>query len=219
MLHPGASISTLRRALERLFRALNAFTGQDNRDPSSHDFQKDANTACIVQVIDLTHKIREGAHENTHRLAWLQFVARQVHYAVLVASITQCLNDTSRRRRGSITLHYKPTDPIGPVDAAPLVARQVELREKIPRKERCKNDVNLARVTTRLLSARQENRKTLILQMRNRHRLSVRQTLHSVPSRLLLQVATSEIRPSTPRGGRLWRPVAHAAGKPVIDFA
>src|SRR5216684_3254104 len=115
-------------------------------------------------MIQYREVLGEWARHQTHRLADLQFVD-ELQNSARVGCRDQRLDHAARNRMRLIASHHQPRYPKGAVDAAPLMAGEIEDDEQIAGKKWRLDRARSARVSNGLMPFRLKRPESLAMEL------------------------------------------------------
>ena len=146
----------------------------------AENVEKHPDAPGIVQIIQYRELLGEWARHQTHRPADLQFVG-ELQNAARVGRRDQRLDHAVRNRMWLIAPHHQPRYPKGAVDAAPLMAGEIEDDEQIAGEKWRLDRARSARVPDGLVPFRLKRPESLAMELTLGARFGKRQSVYGIP--------------------------------------
>jgi len=174
---PGRDIARLRResaGWDDLGKRHNVVCRCRNRDLSPKNIEQHPDPSGIVQTIEDCELLGERPRHQPHRSAYLQFVA-EMQNAARVGCRDKRLDHLARNRMRLIAPHHQPRYPKSAVDAAPLMAGEIEHDEQIAGEKWRLDSYRFARMPDGLAPFRLKRPESLAMQLNLGTRFGKRQ--------------------------------------------
>jgi hypothetical protein len=137
---------------------------RQNPDLPSQHAEEDLNSTRVIEPFDDRKLLRKRSGSQANRFTHAQPLIEPGHSA----AIHRCdhrLDDPAGNRARPVSLHHHPRNSKSTVHAAPLVARQIQHDEQIPRKVRANDGRQPARMADRALPFGKKRPKFLVLEL------------------------------------------------------